>query len=81
MASRNRAEAQRENAETMVARLLLHKIEQDKYPSITQMALLEEMLPASLRRQYLHVLLEKALSTPTPSISLLRRIQQVAQQL
>jgi hypothetical protein len=75
------AEQRRNDAQTVVARFLLDRIRQDKYPSITQMSLLEEMLPASLRPQYLNILLEKAVSTPTPSISMLRRIQQVAQQL
>jgi hypothetical protein len=83
MASRREAHEGRDDAQTVVARVLLHKIQQDKHPSITQMSLLEEMLPAapSLRREYLNILLEKVMSTPTPSISMLRRIQQVSQQL
>lgn len=75
------AQQSRDDAQTVVARFLLERIRQDKYPSITQMSLLEEMLPASLRGQYLNILLEKAASTPTPSISMLRRIQQIAQQM
>jgi hypothetical protein len=75
------AEQRRDDPQTVVARFLLERIRQDKYPSITQMSLLEEMLPASLRPQYLNILLEKAASTQTPSISMLRRIQQIAQQM
>jgi hypothetical protein len=75
------AEQRRDDAQTVVARFLLERIRQDKYPSITQMSLLEEMLPASLRPQYLNILLEKAASTPTPSISMLRRIQQIDKQI
>ena len=81
MASRTQSEEGRDGAQTVVARMLLDRIREDKYPSITQMSLLEEMLPASLRREYLMILLEKAMSTPTPSISMLRRMQQVAQQI
>jgi hypothetical protein len=81
MAGQREAQRGRDDGQAVLARVLLHKIQQDKYPSITQMSLLEEILPASLRREYLNVLLEKAMSTPTPSISMLRRIQQIAQQL
>jgi hypothetical protein len=81
VASRNRRESRSDDEQTLVARLLLEQIRRDKYPSITQMSLLEEMLPAPMRRDYLNVLLEKALSTSTPSISMLRRIQQVAAQM
>lgn len=71
----------RDEVDGAVANLLLQKVRQDKYPSATQMALLEQILPPALVRDYVNVLLEKVMNDNTPSIPMLQRIQRVAQQL
>jgi hypothetical protein len=71
----------REQAQTALLRVLLEKIREDRYPSYTQMTMLEQMLPPSLYREYLNVLLQKVMSENRPSITMLRRIQKFASQL
>jgi hypothetical protein len=71
----------REEAQTALARVLLEKIRQDPHPSTTQMAILEQTIPAPLVRDYLNILLEKVLKDPSPSISMIRRVQRVADSL
>ena len=45
------------------------------------MAILEEMMPPELVREYLNVLLEKVLTDRCPSIPMLRRIQRISASL
>jgi hypothetical protein len=71
----------REQAETALARVLLAKVRQDRYPSYTQMSMLEQMLPPALHREYLSILLEKVMNDPRPSITMLRRIHRFTSQL
>jgi hypothetical protein len=71
----------REQVETALATVLLEKIGQDNYPSTTEMDLLEEIIPPDMVRDYVNVLLAKALSSRWPSISILRRLQRVTQRL
>ena len=79
--TQSRADVSREQAQTALSRILLEKIREDRYPSYTQMTMLEQTLPPSLYREYLNVLLEKVMSENRPSITMLRRIQQFASQL
>jgi hypothetical protein len=66
-------------AQIAVANLLLQKIRQDKYPSSTQMDLLEQVIPRQLFRDYLNVLMEKVLIDNWPSNSLIRRLIKVVE--
>lgn len=70
-----------QEAETALARVLLESVRRDKHPSWTQMQILEEMLPRSLQREYVNVLLEKVVADPAPSIPMLRHIARLAQNL
>jgi hypothetical protein len=81
MANRNAQTVDRDQAQTVFARLLLERVRADKHPSVTHMAMLEQSLPPSLTGAYLNVLLEKVRDEPNPSISLLRRIQRIVQSL
>jgi hypothetical protein len=74
MASDSGSTLSREQAETALARVLLQRLRADKYPSYTQMTILERTLPPSLNRAYLSILLEKVLDDPFPSVTMLRRI-------
>jgi hypothetical protein len=70
-----------EEARNAIARLLLEKVRQDKYPSTTQMEIIEQMMPSYLLRDYLNVLLEKVMTDSSPSIPMLRRLARIAGQL
>jgi hypothetical protein len=80
MASQERAVIG-EEARNAIARLLLEKVRQDKYPSTTQMEIIEQMMPEYLLRDYLNVLLEKVMTDSSPSIPMLRRLARIAGQL
>ncbi len=71
----------REQAETAVANLLLGRIRKDRFPSTTEMQLLEQILPKALARDYLNVLLEKVVSERYPSIPMLQRIIRVVESM
>jgi hypothetical protein len=70
-----------EEAQTALARILLERVRRDKYPSWTHIQLLEEVLPQSLQREYVNVLLEKVVSDSSPSIPMLRHVARLAQNL
>jgi len=65
-------------AQVAVSQLLLDKIRDDRFPSKTQMEMLEDSLPREMLDEYLEVLMDKVVDEPYPSIEMLRRIQRVA---
>jgi len=71
----------REQAQTVLSRILLEKIRQDPYPSYTYMTMLEQTLPPSLHREYLNILLEKVMNDRRPSTTMIRRIQRFTEQI
>jgi hypothetical protein len=71
----------RDEAREQIARMLLDKIRGDRYPSATQMAMLEELLPRDMIQDYLDVLLEKLAEDTVPSIPMLQRVRRVADSL
>ena len=70
-----------EEARNAISRILLEKVRQDKYPSVTQMEMIEQLMPPYLLRDYINVLLEKVVLDSRPSIPLMRRIAKISQQL
>ncbi len=70
-----------EEARNAMSRILLEKVRQDKYPSVTQMEMIERLMPSYLLRDYLNVLLEKVVVDSRPSIPLMQRIERITQQL
>jgi hypothetical protein len=71
----------RDEVQMALSRLLLERVRHDNHPSATHMAMLEEMMPPGLVREYLNVLLEKVLTDKFPSIPMLRRIQRISASL
>jgi hypothetical protein len=67
--------------ETVLSRLLLENIRRDKYPSVTQMNMLEESIPPALVGEYLTVLLQKMAEDTIPSVPMLQRVQRISQSL
>ena len=68
----------RDEAQGWLANLLMEKVRNDRYPSTTHLAIIEEVLPRELVPDYLEVLIEKAAQDTVPSVPLLRRIERVA---
>ena len=68
----NRIESQ-----AVVAGMLLKKVREDRYPSSTEMAMIEQIIPPQLLPRYVEVLLEKVAQDNRPSISMLHRLQRV----
>lgn len=68
----NRLEAQ-----AVAAGMLLKRVKDDRYPSSTEMNLIEEIIPPQLLPRYVDVLLEKIAQDPRPSISMIHRLNRV----
>ena len=71
----------RDEAQGWLVQVLLDKVRSARYPSATQLAIIEEALPQQMVPDYLQVLMEKAAEDQFPSIPLLRRISRVAETL
>lgn len=71
----------REEVQTAIARILLERVRQDKYPSWTHIQLIEQLIPQSMQREYVNVLLEKVLSDSQPSIPMLRHIARLTERM
>ncbi len=65
-------------ARLAAAQALLDKLRGDAHPSITQMDVIEGMLPRELFPQYLAILTEKVQKDPYPSTELLQRLQRLS---
>jgi hypothetical protein len=65
-------------ARALYSRLLMERVRADRYPSWTQMEILEQVLPPQLVPEYLEILLEKVMNDRWPSPPMMRRIQRVA---
>jgi hypothetical protein len=61
----------------VLAGILLKKVREDRYPSPTEMAMIEQIIPPQLLPRYVDVLLEKVAQDNRPSISMLHRLQRV----
>jgi hypothetical protein len=72
----------RVEAEKAVAQLLIDGVSRDKYPSQTQMDLIEARLPTpDETSEYLEMLMDKIRGERYPSITMLRRLQRMARTL
>ena len=71
----------RGEAQQVIAEFLMERVRADHYPSTTQMALIEQILPREMIPNYLDILMDKLVQDAWPSIDMLRRIQRVADTL
>jgi hypothetical protein len=60
-----------------LAGVLLEKVRQERYPSSTQMDIIEQVLPSPLLSRYVEILLEKVAQDDRPSIPMIQRIQRL----
>jgi hypothetical protein len=68
----------RGEAQQVIAEFLMERVRADHYPSATQMAMIEQIIPREMVPDYLDVLMDKLVQDAWPSNDLLRRIQRVA---
>ena len=60
------------------AQVLLERIRNDRYPSSTQMSMLEASASPEVLAEYLVHLMDRIAEEPHPSISMMQRVQNVA---
>ena len=70
--------ASNQDLHDQVFQLLMEKIEQDPYPSVTMMDMVEEMLRPDDVEKYASVLMDKIRADSFPSLDLLNRVQSLA---
>lgn len=72
---RGRSEAQgTDTVRDLVLDVMLDKIDDDRYPSVTMMDEVEKYLTPSRRRRYVKILLEKVRDDQFPSWDMLQRL-------
>jgi hypothetical protein len=64
-------------ARAVAAGVLLKRVREDRYPSSTQMDLIEQIIPPQLLPRYVEALLDKIAQDDRPSISMLHRLNRV----
>ena len=67
----------RNESRAVVAGMLMNKVRQERYPSATELSLIEQIIPPELLPRYVDVLVEKIAQDNRPSISLLHRLDRV----
>lgn len=65
----------------VLAGLLLKKVRDDRYPSATQMDLIEQLIPPQLLDRYVEVLMDKIAQDNRPNISMIHRVNRVIQSM
>jgi hypothetical protein len=65
----------------VLAGILLKRVREDRYPSATDMDLIEQIIPRQLLPRYVEVLLDKVAQDGRPSISMLHRLNRVTKSL
>ena len=68
----NRIESQ-----AVLAGILLKRVRDDRYPSATEMDLIEQVIPPQLLPRYVEILLDKIAQENHPSIPMLHRLRRV----
>lgn len=71
----------RREAQAWLANALMDKVRNDRYPSATQLSIIEEVMPREMVPDYLEILIDKVSQDSVPSIPMLRRISRVAESL
>ena len=64
-------------ARAILLRTLMERVREDRYPSSTQMTMIEQALPPQLLPEFIEILLEKVAEDRNPSIPMLHRISRL----
>jgi hypothetical protein len=65
------------DARRELLKILLDRVQRDRFPSVTMMDIVEELMGPEERSVYLQVLLDKVRSDPHPSLPMMRRVLQL----
>jgi hypothetical protein len=71
----------RVESRAVLAGILLKRVREDRYPSATDMDLIEQILPPQLMPRYVEVLLDKVAQDHRPSISMIHRIDRISKSI
>lgn len=71
----------RDEAKGWFVQTLLDKVREDRFPSSTQLEMIEQVIPREMVPDYLEVLIDKVADDNMPSIPMLRRIARVSDSL
>jgi hypothetical protein len=67
----------RMEARAVLAGMLLKRVKEERYPSPTELSLIEEIIPPQLLPRYVDVMLDKLAQESRPSISMIHRLSRV----
>jgi hypothetical protein len=67
----------RTESRAVLAGVLMKRVREDRYPSSTDMDLIEQIIPPQLLPRYVEVLLDKLAQDQRPSISMIHRLHRV----
>jgi hypothetical protein len=71
----------RNESRAVLAGVLLKRVREDRYPSATDMDMIEQIIPPQLLPRYVEVLLDKVAQDHRPSISMIHRLNRVTNSL
>jgi hypothetical protein len=71
----------RMESRAVLAGVLLKRVRDERYPSTTEMDLIEQIIPPQLLPRYVEVLLDKVAQDNRPSISMIHRLDRVTNAL
>jgi hypothetical protein len=71
----------RTESRAVLAGVLLKRVREDRYPSATDMDLIEQIIPPQLMPRYVEMLLDKVAQDHRPSISMIHRLNRVTNAL
>jgi hypothetical protein len=71
----------RMESRAVLAGVLLKRVREDRYPSATDMDMIEQIIPPQLLPRYVELLLDKVAQDHRPSISMIHRLNRVTNAL
>jgi hypothetical protein len=71
----------RTESRAVLAGVLMKRVREDRYPSSTDMDLIEQIIPPQLLPRYVEVLLDKVAQDQRPSISMIHRLDRVTKSM
>jgi hypothetical protein len=71
----------RMESRAVLAGVLLKRVREDRYPSATDMDMIEQIIPPQLLPRYVELLLDKVAQDQRPSISMIHRLNRVTNAL
>jgi len=70
-------QAEQYDARRELLKIMLDRVQRDRFPSVTMMDIVEELMGPEERAVYARVLIDKIRSDPHPSLPMMRRVLQL----